>query len=133
MGWSQGIGACCRAGLDEPSQRLPQDFDERRFHVAQDKNHAGAVIGIRPGRKPQRRVKHVLDPLDDDRPRGIVAECHYTLDAQEPGSVRLAQQFEEEIESSRRQRRLMADAEGADAGVMPVDVVFFGFARLPSR
>jgi hypothetical protein len=47
--------------------------------------------------------------------------------------VRLAQQFEEEIESSRRQRRLMADAEGADAGVMPVDVVFFGFARLPSR
>jgi hypothetical protein len=128
FGWSQGIGACCRTRLDEPSQRLPQGFDERRFHVAQNKNHAGAVVGVGPRRKPQRRVKHMLDPLDDDRPRGIVAECHYTLDAQEPGSVRLAQQFEEEIESGRRQRRLVAHAEGANAGVVSVDVVFFGFA-----
>jgi hypothetical protein len=28
FGWSQGIGACCRAGLDELSQGVPQGFDE---------------------------------------------------------------------------------------------------------
>jgi hypothetical protein len=44
----------------------------------------------------------------DAGPRGIVAERHNTLDAQEPGSVRLAQQFEEEVESDRRQRSLVA-------------------------
>ncbi len=70
----------------------------------------------------------MLDALDDDRPRGIVAERDNTLDAQEPRPVRVAQQFEEEIESGRRQRRLVAHAEGANAGVVPVDVVFFGFA-----
>ena len=42
------------------------------------------LIGVRPGRKPQCRVKHMLDALDDDRPRGIVAERHDTLDPQEP-------------------------------------------------
>src|SRR5580704_178479 len=73
-------------------------------------------------------MKHMLDALDDHRPRGIVAERHDTLDAQKLGSVRLSQQFEEEIKSGRRQRRLMAHAEGANAGVVPVDVVFFGFA-----
>src|ERR1700730_17230850 len=101
FGWSQGIAACCRTRLDESSQRLPQGFDERRSQVAQNKNHAGAVIAVRPGWKPQLRVKHMLDALDDDWPRGIVAERHDTLDAQEPGPVRLAQQFEEEIESGR--------------------------------
>ena len=59
----------------------------------------------------------MLDALDDDRPRG-----------KEPRPVRLGQQFEEEIESGRRQRRLVAHAEGANAGVVPVDVVFFTFA-----
>ena len=42
--------------------------------------------------------------------------------------MRLWQQFEEEIESGRRQRRLVAHAEGANAGVVPVDVVLFTFA-----
>jgi hypothetical protein len=42
--------------------------------------------------------------------------------------VRLEEQFEEEIESGRRQRRLVAHAEGANAGVVPVDVVCFAFA-----
>lgn len=73
-------------------------------------------------------MKHMLDALDDDRPRGIVAERHDTLDAQEPGPVRLSQHLNEQIESSRRQRRLVAHAEGANAGVVPVNVVFFAFA-----
>ena len=32
------------------------------------------------------------------------------------------------VETGRRQRRLVAHAEGANAGGVPIDVVFFAFA-----
>jgi hypothetical protein len=41
------------------------------------------VIATGPGRKPQRRMKHMLDALDYDRPRWIVGHRHDPLDAQD--------------------------------------------------
>ncbi len=49
------------------------------------------------------------------------------------GPRALRSKFEEEIESGRRQRRRVAHAQGANAGVVPVDVGFFALAAVSVR
>ncbi len=58
--------------------------------------------------------------------KGSSANATIPLTRKSLGPCALAQQFEEEIESGRQQRHLVADAEGANAGIVPVDVLDVG-------
>lgn len=80
------------------------------------------MVGVGPGRQPHRRMKDVLHAVDYDGPRRIVGEGDDPLDAKQAWPMRAAQQLEKQIEGGGGNRRLGAHAEGADAGVMPVDV-----------
>ena len=105
-------------------------FNEVLLHVAQNENDPCRVIAIRPSRQPQRRMKDMLNALDDDRPRRIVGQRHDPLDAQEIGTVRAGAAAPGKDRAPRRHRHLVADAKGADAGVVTVDVQISAAARV---
>ena len=69
----------------------------------------------------------MLDAVDDDRAARIVGQSHDPLDAQESWDRARRATIEKYVERGRWQRRLVTDAEGANAGIVPVDIVFFVF------
>ena len=68
-------------------------------------------------------MEDVLDAVDHDRAFGVVGEPDEALDPQELRSVGGAQEVEEHVEGAARHRLVARQREGADAGVVPVDVV----------
>ena len=76
-------------------------------------------------------VDHVLDAVDHHRVLGILGQRHEALHPQELGARLRAQEVEEHVEGALADRRVARQAEGADAGVVPVDVVMVVAVTVP--
>ena len=87
--------------------RNPEESLEKLAHcalrqIAGDQNQPGAMIVVRPVFKPRGRVEYVLHAMHDDRRVWHFRKFHDAFDAQKLFSVRGTQQFEEHLQSSRR-------------------------------
>ena len=90
------IGGC------DPEKSLEKLAHCALRQIAGDQNQPGAMIVVRPAFKPRGRVEYVLHAMHDDRRVWHFRKFHDAFDAQKLFSVRGTQQFEEHLQSSRR-------------------------------
>lgn len=66
------------------------------------------MVGIWPSIEAMRRVKDMLDAMDDKRPVGRIGERDNTFDAQKIRTMRLPQKIEKQAPAVRIERTLVA-------------------------
>ena len=94
-----------------------------RAQVLNDENNPRLMVGVGPGVKARRRMENVLDPVNDQGPARVVRERDDSLDAEQAGPVRVAQDFEEKIAGRGRYRGFAGQAKCANRFAVAIDVV----------
>ena len=97
-------------------QRRPQTLDLARRDAFDDDDDPGRVIRVRPALRATRRVKDVLDAVDQDRRLRPVDEREQPFEAQQPRPEHRAQRARQKLREGARVDRLGgAKSEGPNS------------------
>jgi len=77
-------------------ERGQQSLYPTAWNIARDEDHAAASIIGRPAGQPARRMKHVLDAVNDSGPLRAFQDVHDALETEEIGTAVLRDGFEKE-------------------------------------
>ena len=81
------------------------------------------MVGIRPGIELDLRMQDLLDGVDQQRPAGLSRDVNQPLEPQQARAVDRAQEGPEQLERGAGDRLFGGQDEGADRGVVAVDVM----------
>lgn len=70
-------------------------------------------------RQPSRRMKDVLDPVNDHGPAGALGNVHDALEPQKTGTAMLGQYFQEKRQCHGVDRRIAHDGIGLELSAVP--------------
>ena len=104
-------GAALKECVEQPRHRLGRE-------VAGDHDDPGALVSIGPALEPDRRMHHVLDPMDHQGTVRFLGDLHNALEAQDIGTAMLGERFEKEREHHSLDRFPAHDRIGFDLGIM---------------
>ena len=106
-----------------PDERVPEPLHRLALDILHDEDDAAAAIVAGPTRQDRRHVDHVLHAVNDHRMFGVFRQRNEALDPKQLRPCEERRKSRNVSSAPCADRPVAGQAEGMDAGVVPVHVV----------